>query len=163
MAGPLFDGYHRQLVVTLVEEWMAALRGMVIRHPNPEVEVCVELSGENVPSLCVRCPGTRCTTTGLPLPNFVVSNVALTYFPGAALARIWLACAWVGYLQHEGLELVQYKGERPLDPHTPPFLYDRGLRQGFPVELTPETLRGTLEVVVSPEVADEIIRANSAL
>ena len=145
----------------LADEWAQALDGLQIKHPNPGVEVVCTLTRTDPPILTVACPNTLDTRDGTPIPNFVVSNVTLSYFPGARLARTWLVCAWVGYLQHEGLELSTFQGERVLDPHAPPFQYDRGLRQGFPVVLTPETLRATLEVVMSRETADRVFSSHS--
>lgn len=142
----------------LSQEWAEALQGLTIRHPNPGIEVVCTLTPSDPPVLAIACPNTLDTRDGTPIPNFVVSNVTLSYFPGPELARIWLVCAWVGYLQHEGLELAIYQGQRVLDPHAPPFQYDRGLRQGFPVILTPESLAQTLEVVMSREVAQVVVR-----
>jgi hypothetical protein len=144
--------------MSLFSDWSGALKDLVIRHPNPGIEVVCTLTEGDHPILCIACPGTLDTRDQkTPIANFVVSNVELTYFPGDTLARTWLVCAWVGYLQHEGLELSTHKGERVLDPHAPPFQYDRGLRQGFPVRLTPESLRATLEVVMSHEVAESVV------
>lgn len=144
--------------MTIAEQWRAALDGVEVRYPDPCKRPVIQLHDD---VLLVMVEGQKCNVTGTPFPKFVVSNVRLKYFPGDDLARKWLAAAWAGYLQHEALELVSWRGTRPLDPHTEPYPthpFNRGLYDGLPTELTPTTLRRTLEVVMSPSAADELIR-----
>lgn len=105
---------------------------------------------------------TTCTLTGKVMRDFTISCVRLTYFPGVRLAQAWFAAAWAGYLLHESLELVTLAGDRAakvLDPHAEPYTtnpINRGLRVGFPVELTPQTLLATLRLVMDPADADAL-------
>ncbi len=118
------------------------------------------------PTLCIYLRETRDSRDwSVRMGRFVISNVKLTYFPGIDLARKWLASAWAGYIQHEALELVTVGGtlDRPLCPHTETaagtYAYDRGLRDGLPIELTPATLERSLCVVMEPEHARALMRA----
>lgn len=141
----------------LAEQWRAALADVVIRHPNRESRVFVTISDEAMLMLSLDATRDSRDPNHVMTP-FVISNVQLTYFPGERLARQWLAAAWAGYIQHEALELVTIGGttKRPLDPHQPPFVFDRGLRDGLPVELTPETLISSLAAVMPRETAEAL-------
>lgn len=146
----------------LASQWKDALADVVIRHPNRESRVLVSVKPGNPPSLELALDQTRDSRDfDHVMTPFVISNVRLTYFPGTELARQWLAAAWAGYIQHEALELVTVGGfiVRPLDPHAAPFTYDRGLRMGLPVELTPETLVASLAVVMPREAAEQLVRS----
>lgn len=142
------------------QAWREALSEVCLQHPNG-MTATWELTHGHPPVLTVRLDGIACTVSGQPIPRFVVSCVELGYFPGKRLAQVWLACAFAGYVQHEALELVTAANERVLDPHQPPYHWDRGLRQGFPVRLTPDSLRATLEAVMSPDAAETLIREHS--
>ena len=142
--------------------WRAALNALDVRHPNGRSNVLLRVTDGEAPMLHIGLDETTCTLTGAPKRNFCISNVRLTYWPGTRIAQVWFAAAWSGYLQHEGLELVSLAGDRSqkvLDPHAEPYQtnpWNRGLRDGFPVELTPATLLATLRVVMEPAAADAI-------
>lgn len=139
--------------------WRAALADVVLRHPNGRSRPVIRVSDGALPSLYVGLDRAWCTTDGHEMVDFAISTVRLTYFPGEALARAWLAAAWVGYLQHEALELVTVDGRAVLDPHAEPYVLNpvnRGLRDGFPVELTPLTLRRALRLVMSVDAVERL-------
>jgi hypothetical protein len=151
----------------LARRWCAALSGLVIRHHDPAVRVEVAITDEELPQLSLTV--FNCVDTSVPhekrLESLAISTVRLTHWPGEDLAGIWMAVAWAGYLQHEALEMVSTAGVRCLDPHAArdaphrlrPYAVDRGLRDGLPVELTPDSLRRALETAMDPDVADWII------
>jgi hypothetical protein len=145
----------------LTRQWAGALQDVIVRHPTGE-PVLLELIDAECPVLKVALAKTRDSRDPSNLMcGFVISNVTLSYFPGADLARKWLAAAWAGYAAHEACEAVTIGGlvERPLDPHEPPFYFDRGLRDGLPVTLTPETLEKALCVVMEPVHARALMEA----
>lgn len=147
----------------IAQQWAAALADVIVRHPDRSVPVRATLRDGHPPELEIAID-TRCSTQPTKaLPGFILSTVRLSFFPGQALARAWLAAAWAGYIQHEALELVTVGGleMRPIDPHAPPFDTDRGLRDGMPPELTPETLRRALCVAMEPAAADRLIEEAS--
>lgn len=135
----------------LTELWATALAPMRIEHPNRISRVLVRIIDAVHPLLTVSLD--RIPDNDAPeriKERFQISTVTLRFFPGAEAARLWLACAFAGYVMHEALELSTVDGARPADPHagvyeTNPF--NRSLRDGFPVQLTPETLAATLRVV----------------
>lgn len=145
----------------LTKQWASALQDVVVRHPTGE-PVLLELIDAECPVLKVALAKTRDSRDPNNLMSgFVISNVTLSHFPGVTLARQWLAAAWSGYCQHEALELCTVGGliDRPLDPHAEPFQYDRGLRDGLPVVLTPATLEKALCVVMEPSAARTLMEA----
>lgn len=142
----------------LAQQWRDAIEPVRIEHPNLESKVLAKLVDEGPPRLTLYLDRTRDTVDGRRRDNFQISTVRLAYFPGVRLARMWLAAAWTGYVQHEALELVTVDGQRPIDPHLEidgRYPFDRGLRSGLPGMLTRETLIQTL-CVVMPE--DEALR-----
>lgn len=149
--------------MTLAAQWWAALSGLEVRHPNGRSRPVLQVLTTEPPQLYVGLDETTCTLTGEPRRDFAISTVALTYFPGERLARRWFAAAWAGYCQHEALELVTLVGDRAakvLDPHAEPYAtnpVNRGLRVGFPVELTPWTLLQTLCLVMDQDAAVELM------
>lgn len=145
--------------MTLLEKWRGAMADVQLKHIDPTCTPIITVYGDDArPTLIVVVGNCRDTTDQEMRRSLTVSCVALTYWPGATLAQQWIAAAWAGYIQHEALELVLVAGIRPLDPHGPGFIFDRGLRQGFPAELTPETLERTLTLVMDPVLAAEIVR-----
>ena len=131
--------------------WFQALYDIEIRHPNGRSRPVIRVIDGAPPQLYVGLDETACTKTGAVMRDFAISTVALEFFPGPRSARAWLAAAWAGYLQHEALELVTVDGKAVLDPHAEPYPtnpYNRGLRDGFPLRLTPETLVRTLMLVM---------------
>jgi hypothetical protein len=148
---------------TIAEQWRDALRGLVIRHPNPAARplLFVELAAVD-PILFLSISNHRDTgeANSPAWDSFTISNVRLTFFPGARLARLWVAAAWSGYLQHEALELVTVDGVPPLNPHEEPYEtnpWNRGLRDGLPPVLTRETMIDALAVVMNREHAVRLI------
>jgi hypothetical protein len=144
----------------LTRQWAGSLQDVILRHPARDSVPVMNLIDGPKPALCLYLKETRDSRDwNVRMANFVISNVRLTYHPGDDLARKWLAAAWFGYLGHESLELCSVGDlqTRPLDPHEPPYWFDRALRVGLPIELTPETLRATLCLVMDPPVADCLI------
>jgi len=142
--------------VTLADQWRTAVSKLRVRHADREATPVFEVHDGNPPTLFVGVVNTRDTVTDARLPMLAVSTVSLTYWPGEAVALRWLAAAWAGYQQHEALELVTVEdGTRPIDPHAAP-RFDRGLRHGMPVALTPESLRQTFLAVMPADVAEEM-------
>lgn len=136
--------------------WSAAVDMLRVRHPNGRSRCVLRIIDGDPPQLYVGLDETTCTRDGHVMRDFAISTVKLTYFPGVRLARAWFAAAWVGYLQHEALEIVTIDGAAVLDPHAGPYAtnpLNRGLRDGFPVELTPATLLETLKLVMDDEDA----------
>jgi hypothetical protein len=150
-----------ELLSDLAHRWAVALQPCIVRHPSGAV-VRLTLTDGAVPVLRIELDEHRDSRDPARIMRrFIYSNVSLTYFPGARLAREWLAAAWSGAMQHEALELVTVGNlvDRPLDPHAEPFAFDRGLRDGLPVHLTPETLERALCVVMAPEAARALMEA----
>jgi hypothetical protein len=148
--------------MTISDQWRAALSALTVRHPNGWSKVVLRVSDGDPPVLYVGLDATACTSDGHTMSEFAISNVALTYWPGEKLARQWFAAAFAGYCTHEALELVTLDGRAVLDPHQQPYAtcpQNRGLRDGFPVQLTPNTLAKTLALVMpwqdAAEMADE--------
>lgn len=146
--------------------WRDALAALEVRHPNGRSHVVLEIDSNDPPRLYVGLDETWCTLTGERKAPFAISTVTLTYFPGARLAQQWFAAAFSGYLQHEALELVTLAGDRNarvLDPHAEPYAtnpVNRGLRDGFPVELTPASLLDTLALVMPRADAVRLVEAS---
>lgn len=144
----------------ITQQWALALQDVVIRHPNGSSNVVLTLTDGPAPNLMIHLDET-CDSRDprVKFGRFVISNVKLTYFPGVKLAREWLAAAFAGYVLHEALELVTVGNlvDRPLCPHTETspgvYAYDKGLRDGLPLELNPATLIRTLAVVMPTDAA----------
>lgn len=137
--------------------WREALRDVVCRHPDRRSNAVITVPSEGLPYVHVALDRAFCTVDGKEMKDFAISSVYLTFFPGERLARMWLAAAWAGYLQHEALEMTSWHGSRPLDPHSQPYPtnpFNGGLRDGFPPQLTPRTMYKTLCVVMDPEFAE---------
>jgi hypothetical protein len=150
----------------LTQLWAVALGGLDIRHPNGRSEVELRLMGEDRLQLYVGLDQTWCTLTGARKAPFAISTVTLTYWPGSSrISRAWFAAAWAGYCQHEALELVTLIHDwssKVLDPHAEPYISNpanRGLRDGFPVELTPTSLLDTLALVMPRADAVRLVEA----
>lgn len=141
--------------------WRDALAGLAVRHPNAVSRCMLTLSSDDVLKVAVDViADTRDQVTPMRSP-FVIACVRLTYFPGPELAHQWFAAAWSGYVQHETLELVTFGGVAVLDPHADPYAsipQNRGLRDGFPPVLTPETLTRALAVCMEYEHAVRLAR-----
>lgn len=145
-----------KLTTPLALQWRDALAPVRIEHPNRESQVVLKLTDGPPPILYVGLDWTRDTVDGHRRDRFAISSVRLCYFPGERLAQAWLAAAFAGYCQHEQLELITVNGSRPIDPHHERdglFPFDRGLRDGLPQMLTPETLIKTLCLVMPEDEA----------
>lgn len=145
--------------MTLKEQWRAAMSEIRIAHIDPTCIPLIDVyGGDHDPHLLVAVRLARDTLDQeRRIAQLTVSCVKLMFWPGTTLAQQWFAAAWSGYTQHEALELVTVAGLRPLDPHMAPYHYDRGLRSGFPPELTPETMRRTFTLVMSDEMAAKLV------
>jgi hypothetical protein len=156
-------------VSELAVHWRDALAALEVRHPNGRSQVVLRVIDGGPPQLYVGLDETTCTLTGETKRDFAISTVKLTYWPGVTLAQQWFAAAWVGYLQHEALELVTIAGDRGrkvLDPHAEPYStnpLNRGLRVGFPVELEPTSLAETLEMALGDEVMIELVNVDRGM
>ena len=151
-------------VGSLASNWVTSLADLCVRYPDRSRAVRIRvLCHSDVPSLEVGLVDQIDSTDDAKvIHRFIVSTTRLTYFPGKRLARAWLAAAWAGYVQHEALELVaDTMGVRPIDPHSRVEL-DRGLRDGFPADLTPASLLATLRVVMEPSVALRFVESDPA-
>ena len=146
----------------LAEQWWWALAPVVLRHPNGRSRPVLRIHDGDPPQLYVGLDETTCTSDPTKtMRDFAISTVRLTYFPGERLARMWLAAAWAGYLQHEALELVTIDGKAILDPHAEPYPtnpYNRGLRDGLPLELNTTTMLDALALVMSFGDALRVVR-----
>lgn len=146
----------------LAAAWRDALAELEVRHPNGWSRVLLRIDDGDPPVLFAGLDETTCTVTGAAKRDFTISCVRLTYWPGMRLAHAWIAAAWAGYCQHEALELVTLAGNRSarvLDPHFEPYAtnpINRGLRDGFPPVLTPETLIDTLALVMPRQDAERL-------
>lgn len=171
----------------LVELWRAALEPVVLRHASgatPRIAIG-HRSHDTWPQLHLTVENIPCTLRPTQMrPSLSISCVKLTFWPGPTLARLWLACAWAGYAQHEALEMVTLAPEpdeasvtgelvylsKILDPHrnqwwdenvitvigNAAYPHDRGVREGLPDELTPTTLIYALAVVMPLGAANKL-------
>lgn len=153
----------------LVRLWADALAPVTIRHPNPTAKPAVQLvgQGDHFARLSVMVYDALCTATDEPHESspLLVSQVQLSFFPGARLARQWIAAAWAGYLQHEALELVTVDGRIVLNPHEEPKdanPWNRGLRDGLPVVLDKLSLTKALGVVMDSDWAQILVSLGEA-
>jgi hypothetical protein len=149
--------------MTVAEQWNEALRGLVLRHPNPSARPLLFVEDAVVDPVLFLSISNHRDTGAANSPawdSFTISNVRLACFPGAALARMWVAAAWAGYIQHEALELVTVDGVPPLNPHDEPYETNpcnRGLRDGLPSVLTRESMLEAFTVVMSREHAARLM------
>jgi hypothetical protein len=147
-------------VSELCDAWRVALTPVVLRHPNGWSQPVLRFIDGDPPQLYVGLDSTACTRDGHTMIDFAISTVALTFFPGVRLAQAWLSVAWVGYLQHEALELATVDGRAVLDPHAAPYVsnaVNRGLRCGFPERLTHETIVTAFELLMPRSEAEQMI------
>lgn len=152
------------LKLSLADQWREALADLEVKHPNPLARPKLLVHGIEDATLTVSIEQHRDTrgVNDTLWSEFPISNVRLTFFPGEKMARIWIAAAWAGYLQHEALELVSVGDENPLDPHQQPYPlnpWNRGLRDGFPPVLDRDTLIASLAVVMDREHAIRMVEA----
>ncbi len=145
--------------MTLLERWTLALDSIVVNHIDPTCKPILDIVGpDDCPTLNISVENARDTCDqSTRFAVLTVQSVRLTYWPGMECAQAWIAAGWTGYIMHEALELVTACGSRPLDPHEPPYTYDRGLRVALPRELNPATMRAALETIMYPEAAERLI------
>lgn len=142
--------------------WESALHDLDVRHPRRDSVPVLKLLDGDPPRLQVSVQMHASTVDDKPILELPISTVNLHIWPGLTLARQWIAAAWAGYLQHEALELVTVgeRTERPLDPHQQPYAtnpYNRGLRDGFPVDLGWDSLVDALSVVMNRNHAAALV------
>lgn len=153
------------LVVTgrnglLTRQWAEALEGVTIRHPNRSITPILTLDDMPVPNLHFELDRNPCSETDEIISPFRITNVKLSFFPGTALARMWLAAAWACFLQHEALELVTVGGlkGRVLCPHLTRGRLDHVFHVGFPFTLTPASLEDALATAIPRDEVRQLMR-----
>ncbi len=144
----------------LTRQWADALEGVTVRHPNRAITLLLTLEDGPKPCLTFDLDTNLDSETDAVIAPFPMINVRLTFFPGVALARQWLAAAWGCFLQHEALELVTVGDPRTrvLDPHGNRARLDV-FHTGFPFQLTPETLLAALAAAVTLPEAEKLMSA----
>jgi hypothetical protein len=145
----------------MTRQWADAFEGVIVRHPNRSVQLMLKLDDERTPNLTFSLDANPSSDSDEVITPFNIVNVRLSFFPGVALARMWLAAAWGCFLQHEALELVtvgDFK-TRVLDPHKHRHWLDHMFHRGFPFTLTPETLEIALATAIPLDDARAIIAA----
>lgn len=139
----------------LTRLWAAALADVIVRHPNRGITPLLTLDDSVEPVLHLELDANPSSDADETIAPFRITNVRLTFFPGATLARMWLAAAWGCFLQHEALELVtvgDFK-TRALDPHANRARLDHVFHTGLPFQLTPQSLAAALTTALpAPEV-----------
>jgi hypothetical protein len=145
----------------LTRQWADALEGVIVRHPNRSIEPILTLDDTPVPNLHFELDMNPSSDSDEVIIPFRITNVKLSFFPGADLARKWLAAAWACFLQHEALELVTIgdKKTRVLDPHENRGRLDYVFHTGLPFTLTPKTLLAALSTAIPPQEAEELMAA----
>jgi len=159
----------------LGRQWRDALADVIVRYPVPTAVVTLTLRDEPTEST-----GTPWAPAGLSLSLSVdavpdttnptrmrrpmtIAVVGLDFFPGDHLARVWVGCAWAGYLSHEALELVTIGDftTYPISPHScgtmkvrpagrgPAWLAraNYAFRETMPNRLTAESFRRAIRAV----------------
>lgn len=148
------------------KRWAAALKDVTVRHPNAYSQPVISITSSG-PHAHIHFSVDRIKDTLNPEKDmrspFKIASVRLDIFPGEELARMWLAAAWFGYIGHETLEMVTFRGfeNKVLDPHTEPYEtnpFNRSLRDGMPPILNVESLRRTLLLVADQETVDRLTR-----
>lgn len=155
--------------MSIRENWQRVIDAVELRHPQRDCVAQLSLSEETWPVLTVRALNVLDTIDDKPKDWLTISSVRLTIWPGWKAACAWLACAWAGYVAHEALELCTFKhkrpiigvarGERLINPHSPSHeaAWDKGLRDGFPPELTSVTIMTALELFMDRTRATALV------
>lgn len=143
----------------LTRQWAAALEHVIVRHPNRAITLLLTLDDGVEPSLHFELDANPSSDADEVITPFRITNVRLTYFPGAAVARAWLAAAWGCFLQHEALELVTVGDlrTRVLDPHATRAHLDHVFHTGLPFALTPASLLAALGTAIPLDDARRLI------
>jgi hypothetical protein len=145
----------------LTRQWAAALERVIVRHPNRKITPLLTLDDGPVPNLHFELDANPSSDSDETITPFRITNVRLTFFPGARVAQAWLAAAWGCFLQHEALELVtvgDFK-TRCLDPHETRDRLDHVFHTGLPFTLTPESLLAALTTAIPREDAVRLLEA----
>jgi hypothetical protein len=145
----------------LTRQWAAALEHVIVRHPNRKITPLLTLDDGAEPNLHFELDANPSSDSDETIAPFRITNVRLTFFPGARAAQAWLAAAWGVFLQHEALELVtvgDFK-TRCLDPHETRERLDHVFHTGLPFTLTPETLLAALTTAIPREDAVRLLEA----
>ncbi len=147
----------------LCQLWHDAIAPLIVRHPNRSSTILLRLVDAAHPTLTYSVDQTTDSTdpTKLMRTPFNISTINLTYFPGVRAAQAFIAAAHIGYLTHEALELVTIGDlkTRVFDPHAGDESvnpWNRAVRDGMPVHLTPETLVRALMVIMSETWARQV-------
>lgn len=138
--------------------WASAFDGFTIRHPDPGCAVGFELReiDNDCPSLFCWASVRDSRDPNVWRERQAIHSARLTYWPGIAAARAWLAVGWTGYMIHESLECCRDAHGPVLDPHAEPYDADFVFRRAMPSSLTPETLRAALLTLLPPHAVDAI-------
>lgn len=140
--------------------WADALEHVIVRHPNRNITPMLTLEDGSEPNLHFELDANPSSDSDETISPFRITNVRLSYFPGAKAARAWLAAAWGAFLQHEALELVtvgDFK-TRVLDPHETRDRLDYVFHTGLPFTLTPESLLAALATAIPIEDARALVQ-----
>lgn len=144
----------------LTRQWAEALENVIVRHPNRNITPLLTLDDAPEPNLHFELDANPSSDSDETISPFRITNVKLTFFPGVAVARAWLAAAWGCFLQHEALELVtigDFK-TRALDPHLNRERLDHIFHTGLPFKLTPESLLAALSTAIPESEARHLIQ-----
>jgi hypothetical protein len=147
----------------LTRRWADALDGVIVRHPNRGITPLMTLDDGAEPSLHFELDSNPSSDADEVISPFRITNVRLTYFPGIAVARAWLAAAWGCFLQHEALELVTVGDlrTRVLDPHATRATLDYVFHTGLPFALTPASLLAALATAIPRADAVRLVEAST--
>lgn len=143
----------------LTRLWADALEHVIVRHPNRAITPLLTLDDGAEPVLHFELDHNPSSNDDTTIAPFRITNVRLTYFPGVAIARAWLAAGWACFLAHEALELVTIGDHRTraLDPHETRDRLDYVFHTGLPPALTPETLLAALVTAIPLDDARALI------
>lgn len=143
----------------LTRQWADALEHVIVRHPNRSITPILTLTDSMEPDLAFELDTNPSSDADETISPFRITNVRLSFFPGAIAARAWLAAAWACFLQHEALELVTVDDlkTRVLDPHENRARLDYVFHTGLPFVLTPDSLLDALATAIPRSDAMELI------
>lgn len=146
----------------LTRQWADALEHVIVRHPNRGITLMLTLDDGAEPMLHFELDANPSSDSDEIISPFRITNVRLSYFPGAELAQKWLAAAWGCFLQHEALELVTVGDlkTRAIDPHESRARLDHVFHTGLPFTLTPETLLGALATAIPISDAMQLVKGH---
>lgn len=116
--------------VAIMRLWRGALRQMRFRHPDPSVDVQVSLHPWGPSALLIRFDmyalrdnvnpdrriGSMSSWSSFGRGTFHC-EMLVDDWPGLHLARMAATATWMGYINHEALELVSLDDRIYYDPH----------------------------------------------